>query len=268
MQNNSIKFNHIEPFDFSISHITGVTKDLPKSHIHDKCEIYINLSGNVSFMVEGQLYPIKRGSVIITRPLEYHHCIYHDFSPHEHYWILFSCTGNEQLFDLFFSRPAGEKNIINLSEKNTEDLLELCHTLAHKKDLPPLEYYRCFFDIISQLSMSEPENNQNKNLPSELQCALDTVNRSFYSPISIEKLAQDSFISINTLERIFKTHLGVTPTEYIRKKRLSHGAMLLQQGFNVSYVAGECGFSDVSQFISLFKKEFSKTPHQYKKSFL
>ena len=266
MHKNNVQFCGIQPFDLSVSHITGVIKERPESHIHDKCEIYVNLSGNVSFMVEGHLYPVKRGSIIITRPLEYHHCVYHDFSPHEHFWILFDCAGNEALLDPFFKRPAGTDNLIALSKQNTKILFDLCHTLAHEKNVPHFEYYRCFFDLISLLSMSETEADQGKSLPSELICALDTINESFSSPINIERLAQGCFISVNTLERMFKNHLGVTPTEYIRKKRLSHGAKLLQQGHPVSYVAGECGFNDVSQFITLFKKEFSQTPLQYKKS--
>ena len=265
MQSNYIKFKSVEPFELSVSHITGVIKEQPKSHIHDKCEIYINLSGNVSFMVEGQLYPIKHGSIIITRPFEYHHCIYHDFSEHEHFWILFSSTGNEPFLDVFFNRPAGKNNLINLSDDSTEALLDICRTLADRQNMPPLEYYRCFFNLISLLCMSEPEKNHSKNLPPELQSALKFINNNFSAAISIEKLAQSSFVSINTLERMFKKHLGVTPTEYIRKKRLSQSAKLLRLGFSVSHVAAECGFSDVSQFISLFKKEFSKTPHQYKK---
>ena len=47
------------------------------SHIHNECEIYINLSGDVSFVVENKVYPIVPGSIIITRPGEYHHCVYH-----------------------------------------------------------------------------------------------------------------------------------------------------------------------------------------------
>ena len=266
MYTNIIEFCRIEQSSLSISHITGVIKDRPQSHIHDRCEIYVNLSGNVSFMVEGQLYPVKRGSVIITRPLEYHHCIYHDFSPHEHFWMLFDSTGNEALFDVFFNRPAGTKNLINLSEQDTELLLDMCHALAHKKESSQLEHYRRFFDLISLISMSEPENNQNKKLPSELLLALDKINEGFLSPMSIEKLARQCFISINTLERMFKKYLGVTPTVYIRKKRLSHAAAMLRRGFGVSFVATECGFSDVSQFISMFKKEFAQTPHRYKKN--
>ena len=265
MQKNIVTFPSIEPFSFAISHVDEVTRDRSTSHIHDQCEIYVNVSGNVSFMVEGQLYPIQRGSVIITRPFEYHHCIYHDFSPHEHFWILFSCRGNEPLLELFFNRTAGKENLITLPEEQTEQLLDLCRTMAETKNPSPLTEYRNFFTLLSLLNEGGQKEKIGKNLPPELHHALHIVNSSFSASLRVEALAQESFISVNTLERMFKKHLGLTPTEYIRQKRLSHGAKLLQQGYNVSGTAAECGFSDVSQFIILFKKEFGQTPLQYKK---
>ena len=65
----------ISAVDFTISHMNkDATSPLNhnESHIHKECEIYINLSGDVSFEVENHIYPISRGSVIITRPYEYH----------------------------------------------------------------------------------------------------------------------------------------------------------------------------------------------------
>ena len=79
-------------------------------HIHRKCEIYLNLSGDVSFMVEDRIYPVSAGSVIITRPYEYHHCIYHSNERHRHYWVLFSADNNEKILDIFFNRATGQKN--------------------------------------------------------------------------------------------------------------------------------------------------------------
>ena len=77
------------------------------SHVHPECEIYINLSGDVSFMVEKRIYPITPGSIIITRPYEYHHCIYHSDKPHRHFWILFSAPADNDgskstLYSKFF----------------------------------------------------------------------------------------------------------------------------------------------------------------------
>ena len=67
------------------------------SHFHPECEIYINLSGKVAFEVENHIYPVSRGSVIITRPFEYHHCIYRSQKRHEHYWITFTAQEEKAL---------------------------------------------------------------------------------------------------------------------------------------------------------------------------
>ena len=69
-----------------------VTKELisrTHSHIHSFCEVYVNVSGDVSFVVEGKVYPIGYGDVIITKPNEFHHCVFHSERAHEHYclWI-------------------------------------------------------------------------------------------------------------------------------------------------------------------------------------
>ena len=76
-----IKFTipEMSQVDMSINYIDIDTASLlnqNETHIHKECEIYINLSGNVCFEVENRLYPVSRGSVIVTRPFEYHHCIY------------------------------------------------------------------------------------------------------------------------------------------------------------------------------------------------
>lgn len=95
-------------------------------HIHDICEIYVNISGNVSFMVEKNIYNIEPGDIIITRPYEYHHCIFHEHSDHFHYWILFSATENKDLFNAFFNRVRGTNNLIRIPEEDRKNFLELC----------------------------------------------------------------------------------------------------------------------------------------------
>ena len=40
------------------------------AHIHSFCEVYLNLSGDVSFVVEDSVYPVGRGDIIITKPNE------------------------------------------------------------------------------------------------------------------------------------------------------------------------------------------------------
>lgn len=259
MRKNTITFDGLRPFNLSITHVPHILpREINGSHIHDQCEIYVNVSGKVSFMVEGQLYPVSRGSAIITRPFEYHHCVYHEIVPHEHYWILFSCE-NKQLLTQFFERPLGTGNLIVPTQP--EQLLALCARLTEKRT--PLEQYAAFFSLLQLLRTGTA--NEETALPQELREILDEINRNYTAPISIGQLAKTHFISVNTLERQFRAHLGVTPSEYLRQKRLAHAAGLLKQQHSVSAAAAESGFADASQFIALFKKQFGMTPLQYKK---
>ena len=263
MEPKMLHFSKIAPFSLAIIHHPHVLPlEINDSHIHDQCEIYINLSGKVSFMVEGHLYPVERGDCIITRPLEYHHCVYQEMAPHEHYWILFSSQGNEALLSPFFDRPKGIGN--RIIPANKERLLKLCRTLEEANTL--LDRYTAFLRILQYLK--EGDAPKETDLPDALREILIKIDQNFHKPLSIEQLAKEQYLSISTLERQFKSHLGVTPTEYMRQKRLTHAAALLQEDASVSAAAAESGFSDPSQFIAIFKKQFGKTPLQYKKEFM
>ena len=83
--------------------------------------------------------------------------------------------------------------------------------------------------------------------------------------ITVEQLAKNSFVSVNTLERHFKNDLQSTPLAVLRKKRLIYSAQLLRDDWSITEVCERSGFNDYSNFIQLFRKQFGKTPLQYQK---
>lgn len=87
----TINFEALSAFDFNIKYLEMQPESAKPvdQHIYSECEIYFNLSGDVSFMAGDNVYPVSRGSVIITRPYEYHHCIYHSDAVHRYYRALF-----------------------------------------------------------------------------------------------------------------------------------------------------------------------------------
>jgi len=125
------------------------------SHIHNQCEIYVNLTGKVSFMVEDRIYGIQRGDVIITRPYEAHHCIYHDTSEHGHFCINFSADNIEEILDIFLERKTGEENLISLSNSEKEELIRQCNTLVEAQN--GVQKYIAFFKIIELISGKQQE---------------------------------------------------------------------------------------------------------------
>lgn len=266
MKETVIPFEKINPFEmlfFYNEFDMYSPNNTNHNHTHDECEIYINLSGDVSFEVEGAVYPIVSGNVIITRPHEYHHCIYHSNKLHRHYWILFSVNGNERLFDAFFNRPLGKGNLLTLSPEKKAELFSVCNKIKSCDN--ECERYCLFFTLINLINNSNSLNAPKSPDGDSVIRAVNLINAGLSEKITVAQIAKSCNVSVNTLERHFTNSLGISPYAYIKKKRLTNAARLLSLGKSVTEAAELSGFSDVSSFISIFKASYGITPLKYKK---
>lgn len=236
-----------------------------ENHIHDECEIYINLEGNVSFIVEDHLYPIMPGNIIFTRPYEAHHCIYHDNSIHRHYVIRFSSEQYTELLPPLFNRKAGTNNLIVLSKEKEQSFYSLCQRLLSSQDCS-LSYYIYFFRILDLLINGTVQNDIELQVTASTIKTLKYINENIAEHISISQLAEQCLTSVSALERNFKKDIGTTPSKYILERRLSLALTYLQGNYSILEVCEKCGFSDYSYFIACFKKRFHTTPYRYMKN--
>ena len=266
--NSILTMPKISSFSVDINRLKiGKNSPLRQSepHIHDVCEIYVNLSGDVSFMVENRIYPIQYGDIIITAPYEYHHCIYHSEKEHDHYWIMFSPHENESLFSFFYNK---KNNLIRLPKEKLNYFLKSCEQLINTSNNESLGFTANFFKIINYISQELIENNDEitlKKLPEELKKILNYISINFATLNSIKSLENQFYMSITTIERSFRKYLSITPKRYLEDTKLAHSCKLLRNNSTVTEASIECGFSDYSHFIYVFKKKFGITPLKYKK---
>lgn len=262
-----IKIPTLNEFDFQIKYTETDRKSHTYEiglHTHNEFELYINLSGDVSFLVENNLYDLSRGDVIIARPGEHHHCVYRSDAPHKLFWILFDCTKNNAILD--FLKDGFCENYISPQDELREELLELCFEL-HKGSLTDEEKIYTFcriFAIFKKSKSAAPK--QQSMLPHELCKIIDYIDSHIYEEITITGVSKALYISSSTLERRFKEVLDMTPLEYIRKKKLILAAEMLQHGESVLTAGTSVGYNDSSYFIELFKRYYGITPYQYKKN--
>ncbi len=268
---NKLQIENINSFSIHIkkeNDIADAVANRIVPHIHDTCEIYVNLTGNVSFMVEKNIYPIQHGDIIITRPYEYHHCILNDNSDHFHYWLLFSSNENPTLFNAFYNRARGVNNLIRLPEKLKNRFLELCEQTLLMPKTKKIEIMANFFEMLSYIEAGTVENNIpniNNTLPEDINEILTYINKNYSTIKTINDVADKFHISIATLERRFKTYLYISPKKYLTNKKLSYACRLLRQNYSATNACFESGFTDFSHFIAVFKKFFGTTPLKYKK---
>ena len=96
-----------------------------------------------------------------------------------------------------------------------------------------------------------------------INIALKYINENIDRAINIGGLAETLFMSESNFSHLFKKTIGVTPGEYIKNKKLQRASVYLKE-INVTDVAYNLGYRNLSYFIKIFKDRYGLTPKQYK----
>ncbi len=86
--------------------------------------------------------------------------------------------------------------------------------------------------------------------------------------ITNRKLASISKMSLRAFERQFLAAFHLTPQKYLRKLRLRIASRtLIYTNEALSEVALKCGFADQSHFTREFRRQFGRTPREYREHY-
>lgn len=95
--------------------------------------------------------------------------------------------------------------------------------------------------------------------------AVDYIERNLTEEITLEDIAASANLSIAHLYRVFPIFFGRTVGQYIRQRRLSEAAVLLNSQKSSMDIALEYRFETQEGFIRSFKAMFGITPGEYRK---
>lgn len=230
------------------------------SHIHPYYEICIHVSGDVSFLVSDTLYSPQKGDVLLTAPNQWHHCVYHTDTVHEHFRI--TLNGNHGFLP-------DETGLIRLPPPARDSMLTMCREINGRilsGERFSFREYSAVFAVFSCIFQSANERPPSAFMSGQLRSILTHLRTHFNEPVSLAEVADRFQISLSTLERQFKKELNITPFRYLQELRMSAACSLLEQGISVLDASMNCGFNDCSFFISQFKKRFGVTPYHYTKA--
>ncbi|CAD5105945.1 GlxA family transcriptional regulator [Zestomonas carbonaria] len=92
---------------------------------------------------------------------------------------------------------------------------------------------------------------------------LGEMERCSEQPLTCQQLAEQVGITARQLERLFRQHLGETPSGFYLRLRLDRARQLLRQtDMSVMEVALACGFDSASHFARCYRARFSASPRQ------
>ena len=93
--------------------------------------------------------------------------------------------------------------------------------------------------------------------------AIKYMKDHYMQPISIKEIAAELKMSEANFCQFFKKITGIAPKEYLTNLKLTKAKDMLMFT-NVTEVALDLGYENISHFIALFKNKYGITPKQYK----
>lgn len=100
-----------------------------------------------------------------------------------------------------------------------------------------------------------------------LQLALNFITGSLHRPIDLRDIAASAFVTPQHLTRVFRNHLGITPTRYLWQERTRKGVALLSStGLGVAEISIQLGFRSPFHFSRLVRQATGKSPRELRKS--
>jgi AraC-like DNA-binding protein len=103
-------------------------------------------------------------------------------------------------------------------------------------------------------------------LPFPLQKMLSHIDKNLENRIRISHLAKSGNCSKSTMFRLFRSHLDISPTNWILKRKMEHAAELLKKTpLSVKEIGAKLCIEDPYYFSKIFKKVMRTSASEYRK---
>ena len=245
-------------------------------HAHKRNEIFYFISGRASYLVEGNIYKLVPGSIMIMRSGEFHKIIIEDDVPYERVSLHFPaelsvCIDNSgSLMTPFEKRTLGVGNFYSPNDIRIDHIYECIKSMdfnTEDKKFQRLAVISNLFAILFEIKTAFDKRLKNhdtygkpvQQLSNEI---LSYINANISKELSLDLLSERFFISKNHLNRIFKNATGVTVWEYIKLKRLILARNSILSGASAISACQSSGFNDYSAFYRAYKERFGVSPKQ------
>lgn len=235
-----------------------------KMHTHDTYELYCFLDGDADYFVEGTVYSLKRGDILLLKKAEAHSLMIRTACPYERMTVHFSDAAilsqqRERLCNFLDSRPLGQHNRYSASIFKNTNWIYYLDRICQTTDVAQRRLYLTviLFELMENASKVIHGDTAQKDSITEV---INYINDHLAEKLSLEHVCNAFYMSKAQLNRRFKKATGSTVWEYITTKRLVLANGYLQDGESPSIVYGKSGFNDYCSFYRAYKQKYGISP--------
>lgn len=262
--------------DYEVFHYRDQRPTDVDVHHHGFYEIYLFLSGQVEYRVEGQLYHPRSGDLLLINPMELHQPIIHPGKQPYDRIVLWISKAYLERFNLeqdsllrcFDTTLPTHSNLLHPAPVQREQIQRLMEELVWERSSQDYASSLCaegilmqLLVIVNRLALRTPQAAQKpEQTPALITQVLSFINDHYREELSLELLAQRFYVSKYHLSHTFSKHVGTSVYRYIILKRLIIAKQLLLSGGNPGTVCESCGFGDYANFYRAFKSQYGISP--------
>ncbi len=246
-------------------------------HHHDFYEVYFFLGGKVEYRVEGRIYQLKPGDLLLISPMELHQLIVKESSSAYDRFVLWIdkeylesfASGGNSLTRCFDSTLSTHTNLRRLTTAQRADIMMCFEMLVQESygeeyagDVSALGNFLLLMVKLNRIALQKNKpslSGDTVESPLVTQ-VLNYVNDHYNENLSLEGLAQKFYVSKYHLSHEFSRVVGTSVYRYITMKRLLIAKQMLSSGISPGNAYINCGFSDYANFYRAFKAQYGVNP--------
>ncbi|MBO5198098.1 MAG: AraC family transcriptional regulator [Lachnospiraceae bacterium] len=251
-------------------------------HSHnDFTEIAYTLSGKGRYQVEGTVYDMQAGDLIICNPGVHHqNLVVNPKEPAVQFFIGFSNYQFRNMPPDTIQLKDGS-HFLRLRFETRQEIAKHCYEILAENEAGQLGKYFMLKAHLMQILLLIVREIMEKKEPQQKGMSFETYNKSYAvkkiitylnenyeQKISLDQIAHNMYLSPVYISKIFKDETGETPINYLIKIRLEKAKQILEyeQDSSIKSIANQVGYEDVYHFSKLFKKYYGVSPLLYKKT--
>lgn len=247
-------------------------------HSHPFSELFYVVSGSGSFVAEGSEFPVGKNDMVIINPHVQHTEKSLQTTPLE--YIVLGIDGLSFSFEniasaqdgIFMQTAAGAVYKYNMQSANVYAYLNIMLEEISCKE----ENYETVCQNLLEVLLICMLRNDNLSIIQNDHTALNRectqiknyLDANYAENITLDTLASLTHMNKYYMAHAFTKHTGLSPINYLLKKRIQEGKSLLESTtHSIAQISTMLGFSSQSYFSQAFKKATGKTPIQHRNEF-
>lgn len=234
----------------------------------DNYLLLYTIAGNGYLKYMRDEYILKPGQTAVI------YCAYYQYyktftdEPWNFKWVHFNGTAASEYYKLLNGDLLNMVCINHLTR--FEKMLDDLNKYIQVNDIASnIKISSLITDILSELIISKfnPLNNKkSQQHRTEINKVVSYIEQNYKKKITLDHLVKVAHVSKYHFSRVFKSHMGLSPYEYLIHFRINKAKELLKgTQLTVDEIADVVGFCDTNNFIRKFKEIVGATPFTYKK---